>query len=268
MQQRKKTSIDPNPPRIVVYGDDPKGPQQMRLHNPRGIADKLGHDVLAAFYKCFMGVERVLALEHLMFINNKASTTGLDPLVDEHAFLRNATLLGMLLAGTMHEVGEALQQLCDTKIAANQALRDSWAPLNKLRKEWNKSPYGSKIRNSFAFHLGEIGDYKAGIKLLKEDPALLYETNGGKRFAGRYHVMWNTLFKAHSVMNEEIAPFINKTQAAHRDLPDLVFAFFREVVDTRGVPVEFVKRGGIPAGEKKRRREARKRERLASRTHA
>ena len=32
------------------------------MHNPRGITNILGENVLAAFYKCFMGVERILTL--------------------------------------------------------------------------------------------------------------------------------------------------------------------------------------------------------------
>lgn len=226
-----------NPPRVIVYGAT--SAQEVCLHNPLGIAAKIGRDVLAAFHKCFMGVERILTFEHLMYLNQEASKS--PTLTDEHSFTRNHVILAWILAGTMYEVGEALQDLCNAKVAADPAMRDAWKPLDTLRAEWHKDGYAATVRNNFSHHLGKREEYAKGLEMLVantgQDPVVLYETSGGKRHTGRYRVIWDVLFQAHGIQDDEIEAFVKRTQRAHNDLPDLVFAFFREVLEARGVPV-------------------------------
>jgi hypothetical protein len=230
---------DPNPPRVMVHSAGQA--QEICLHNPLGIADKLGRPVLAAFLKCFMGVERILTFEHLMYLNNEASKA--PSITDEHSFTRNLMILGFLLQGTMYEVGEALQDLCSAKVAADPTIRSAWAPLDALRAQCHKDDYASTIRNNFSHHLGERDAYELGIEQLVvnngKDPLVLYETNGGRRHTGRYAAPWDALFSAHNIQDNEIDEFIKRSQQAHNNLPDLVFEFFRAVLDARGIPVLF-----------------------------
>jgi hypothetical protein len=231
-------SPQPNPPRVVIFGD--RNAHEIRLHNPQGIADAIGPKVLGAFLKCFMGVERIVTFEHLIYLNEQARKQP-GPEADEQSFDRNNLTLAMMLAGTMYEIGEALQQLCNAKVAVDPKLRQAWAPLDMLRKEWNTDKYAAMIRNGFVFHLGDIDKYTEGVAKLTMDPAILFETTGSMRVSGRYHAPWNALFKAHKIVDEEIEPFVKRTQKAHVELPEFLYAFFRAALDARGVPVTFEK---------------------------
>ena len=187
-----------------------------------------------------MGVERILTFEHLIYLNQKASTAPPDGIADEHAFDRNRVVLAFILAGTLYEMGDALQELCSTGIAADLRETESWQALNKLRAEWNTAEYASMIRNNFAFHLGDQPDYVSGIASIDDDPVLLFESRGSKRFAGRFHAPWNALFRALNVKNEDIDDFARSARDAHVALPDLVIAFFAEVINSKGVASEAI----------------------------
>jgi hypothetical protein len=89
------------------------------------------------------------------------------------------------------------------------------------------------------FHLGEPRKYESGIANLDAEPAILFETTGGKRPAGRYRATWDALFKAHEIDNEDMRPFVARTYKAHSALPELMFTFFYQLLKHRGVPVTF-----------------------------
>jgi len=213
---------------------------EVLIHNPRGLANAIGVRVLASFYKCFMGTERILTFEHLMFLNEKASQQLPDETADEYAFDRNRMVLGLALAGTMYEMGAALQELTATGIARNLRERPCWLRLNELRSEWNREHFAARIRNSLAFHLGEMEHYVTGIEQLETDPVRLIGSNGIRRFSGRYEATWNSLFHGMGLQDNDMKTFVVRTQQAHDELPSLLNEFFREVLESFGVAIEVV----------------------------
>lgn len=148
-------------PRLVLHGSPSNW--GIRVEQPKQVAKIIGADVLAAFYKCFVGIDRLMTLEHLVFISqieHAAQNGGRDTPSAE----RDMQLLAFLLAGTLYELGEALQQLTSAKCVLLLRDREAWTPINKFRKEWHKNAYAAKIRNGYSHHLGEIDTFKSGIE--------------------------------------------------------------------------------------------------------
>jgi hypothetical protein len=55
------------PPRLVFHGTPTDW--GIRIENPQAMAELVGIDLLAALYKCFIGIDRVTTLEHLIYIS-------------------------------------------------------------------------------------------------------------------------------------------------------------------------------------------------------
>ena len=114
-------------------------------------------------------------------------------------------------------------------------------PPKERRGERHK--YAGKIRNTFAHHLGKREDYARGLKKIVAsagmDPVVLYDTDGGKRQTGHYPLPWDALVYAHDIHKDmkRFDDFVRSTQKGHNELPELVFDFFRAVLEARGVPI-------------------------------
>jgi hypothetical protein len=230
--------VGANPPRVVYTGSQTA--YRIQLFNRPEISNLLGENVLVAFYKCLRGLDRIAALEHLMRLNNIAADapqTG-PGAADEFGYSRNRTLLGFLLASTMHEMGEALQELCSA-IGVFPDLRElaTWTPLNQLRGEWHTAQPSSVIRNQLGAHLGHRATYVEGIRAMAADPVLLFEAAGPHEYDGWYPAPTDALLAACRIEDAMMEAFVARQYDAHRALPALMFAFLADVLDTRGIPV-------------------------------
>jgi hypothetical protein len=95
---------------------------EFRFRPTRRIADAVGHRLLAAFLKCFVGVDRLLSLEQLMVMNSRAQTE------DSVAYTRNLRLIVQLLAATAYETGIALQEISNAKVVEKMRDASKWEP--------------------------------------------------------------------------------------------------------------------------------------------
>lgn len=220
-------------PRVVFHGTSSNW--GVRLVNPKGIADVIGADVLAALYKCFVGIDRVMAFEHLLYLS-QVSPDGKPGWRDTASAERDMHVLFVLLAGTMYELGDALQQLASTKCALKIGDKTIWEPINELRKQWHKDPMASKIRNGFAHHLGDLGDFRRGIEN-SPDEVELTRNEGERRHGGRFIEPWAALLRAADFDNADFDTFVRKTQAGHESLPDHMIALFAELLFGHGIEV-------------------------------
>jgi hypothetical protein len=212
-------------------------PYEIRIYNAKGIAAKLGDHTLAAFYRCFAGVDRLLTFHHLMYLNQQAEHHAKPEVrVDGFAHNRNLRMLVFLIAATLYELGDALQSLCDSKVALKVMDRSSWMPLNDLRAQWNKADYASTIRDNFAAHLGKIDAYRAGIEK-SPDMVVLQQLDINTLHAGEIIEPGNALLRGLNIQDHDMKTFIESTHKAQDKLPGLLFAFFRDVLTDNGIPV-------------------------------
>jgi hypothetical protein len=209
------------------------------------MADVIGIDLLAALYKCFVGVDRIATLQHLVFISqiDYASRNGGR---DTPSAKRNMRLLFLLMAGTMHELGDALQQVRSAKAALKIKDENVWKPINELRKRWHKAPYASKIRNGFSHHLGELDAFKQGIAKSPDQVELLHgqellHDRAALRFDARFVEPWDALLRAEDEDDEdqddEFKAFAEKTQADHGSLSEHMMKLFTELLSANEIEV-------------------------------
>lgn len=228
------TGTGTSAPRVVVYGTKA---QDIEIHNPHAVAKQLGGNVLAAFYKCFNGADRLRALQHVMDLIHHAERIE-DAHNDQSAgYTRDRTVVGFLLAGAVRETAIALNELHGTRITRDQSMQESWGPLNAIRLLFEEE-YARNIRNNFAMHLGEQQHYVDGIASGKDQVALLF-MNSGKEHGGVFPEAWNALFRAHGLADKMMDAFVGLTKEAHETLPILLINLYRDALELRGVRVEF-----------------------------
>lgn len=234
------TNEVPSPTACVAYVGSPSA-WRLELRNPSAIAARVGDRVFAALLKCFCGIDRILTLEHLMHLVVTAERE-LPPshpaAVDEAAYTRDRTHVGFQLASTLHEMGEALQQLCNV-IGPSRELRelDTWAPLDAVRAQWHTQPISSQVRNQLGAHLGNREHYVAAVQHMTTETIMLYETTGDRRHFGRYTGASELLFRELGIDGETFRTFVERQFRTHDQLPELFFAFLRDVLIARGVPI-------------------------------
>jgi len=218
-------------PRLVWRGTDKKW--QLRLKGARQLCDRVGHKLVAAFLKCLEGVNRVLALEHLVVLNLKVLGRG------SVVFERNERVLVLLLGSTLYELGKALQQLCDMRVVEKMNDKSAWAPVNKLRKIWTNDKRLSQLRNTFGFHLGELDDYRAGLaaRLAASDSQLYVRGEGSKRHDTDFTLPFNALLAGAKIEDDWVQAVFTMTYEAHTELPDQLHAVWMEVLRTAGVRI-------------------------------
>jgi hypothetical protein len=219
-------------PSIVYRGTEKKW--QLRLQGARELCARVGHDLVAAFLKCFEGVNRVLALEHLMVFNARslppASVAG----------ERNLRVLVFFAASTLYELGAGLQQLCNMRVVDKMNDKSAWAPVNKLRKVWVADKRLKTLRNTFGFHLGELDHYRAGIaaRLAASDTQLYARGEGRKRHGSDYVFPFDALLAGAKIEDDWVQAVAEMAWQAQTELPDQLHAVWVEVLRTAGVHIE------------------------------
>jgi hypothetical protein len=161
-------------PRFMLCGD--ASSWSAVLEEPTRVRDLVGSDLFAAFLKCFYGVDRVMALEQMLHLNQEH----LDH--SSNGYRRNGRVIGLLLASEMYELGAALQQLCEARVVERMRDASKWTPINELRGRWHKNALFKEIRNQLGYHLGEPDLYRRGLdRALGNSADVVFACGNGER---------------------------------------------------------------------------------------
>lgn len=219
------------PPRIVLRGTETAW--TCTIEGAHGLADRIGHDLFAAFLKCFEGAERIYALEYLMVCNERVLTR------DSSKFDRNFRMLVNFIGATMYEVGEALEELNGARVVTKMNDPTKWEPLNELRKKWRNDHRLRTLRNTFGFHLGEPDLYREGLatKLRAAEDLLFEKGEGRKRHDGQVILAFEVLLEAEKIDEAWLRAVVTMTKDAHETYADLLHEVWKEVLETAGVDV-------------------------------
>jgi hypothetical protein len=228
-------------PRVVVSGT----PVDWKIHivDVAGVASRIGEDTFAAFLKCFVGADQLKSLLHLYGFSLQQ--------LQHHtpAAQRNRHVAFLLTVGTLHELGAALQELCNTKVFFKMADRTVWEPLDDLRAKWNTAPNSSTLRNQMGFHLGSLAAYRLGLEAIAKEakPALLQKGQGSTELDDFFHLAWDALTRGVSagggrgqtdLDTEDFERIRSSTWDAHQRVYRALRLAFIHVLATAGVPID------------------------------
>ena len=185
--------------------------------------------------KCFVGVDRLMTFEQMLVFNVRELK------LESIAYTRNLRVLVMMLAGTLYELGEALQAVNAALALRNLGDLPGWKPLNDRRKLWTNDASLRKARNQMAHHLGDSGLYEGALISLVaagSDEDCIYHCDGTKRQDGETELGWALLLRGLDIPEEQLRALLEITQTGHEDIPDLMAVFFGDVLDRCGVEIE------------------------------
>ena len=221
-------------PSIRVSGSR-DGRWQLRAIDLGVVVSAVGTRLFAACMKCFVGVDRLMTFEQMLVLNVRELK------VESIAYTRNLRVIVMMLAGTLYELGDALQGL--NSALAQRELGDlpSWKPLNDRRKLWTNNANLRKARHQMAHHLGESGLYEGALTSLAVAGAgedCIYHCDGTKRQDGETELGWALLLRGLDIPEEQLMALLAITRSGHEDLPDLMAQFFDDLFERCGVVIE------------------------------
>jgi hypothetical protein len=221
-------------PRIQVAGSR-HGRWQFRAVDLGVVVSSVGTRLFAACMKCFVGVDRLMTFEQMLVFNVRELK------LESIAYNRNLRVLVMMLAGTLHELGDALHELNAALTLRKLGDLPSWKPLNDRRRLWTGNAALRKARNQMAHHLGDSALYDGALNALAAaSPAedCIYHCDGTKRQDGETELGWALLLRGLDIPEEQLRALLEITQTGHEDIPDLMAVFFGDVLDRCGVEIE------------------------------
>jgi hypothetical protein len=227
-------------PRVVVTGKRSDA-WRVDLSEFAEIATLIGEDVFAAFMRCFVGADRLKSLLHF-YVTSEEKFGHV-----EAASERNFHVSWLLVVGTLHELGEALQGLNATKVHLKLPNRSRWKPLEKLRRQWYVHPVASRVRNQAGHHLGYLDVYKNGITALSKMSldATLRMGHGARRHFSFARGACDILLLGLTAKTDkrpelevaELRKLLKDAGVANRKLHDAIEEYFLQVLGHAGVGV-------------------------------
>lgn len=230
---RRRSQLHP-PRTMILFQGARRGAWYLHLNNPGDIAQRIGSNLLAAFMRCFVAVDRTASLTHLVSLSEQHGGPE-----DGHARNRNRWFLLLLMAGTMYEFGEALQGLAAQKVISKMGNRAKWDALDDIRRRWNKDPTASQIRNQLSHHLGDPMTYGKGLQVQLATRRLqLYCSDGPEFWKGSYTGAWSSVTRGLDLELGDYLQFFSQMGADFVEVHEALVAVFVDVLRTAGVPTE------------------------------
>ena len=153
---RKLTrSASPRPSITILAAAD--GRFAFELIRAPEIVEKIGLETFSAFMKCFVGIDHVVSIQQLYRLNRAHVP------VDTIGHVRNWRRLIFSIASAVYELGDAINELSQTKVYSKMRDKTKWTKLNEIRARWYKNPKLGIMRNQIGYHLGDLDTYKRGV---------------------------------------------------------------------------------------------------------
>jgi hypothetical protein len=226
----------PSPARArAVVSGTPNGPWEFQAVELAAVVAAVGERPFAASMKCFVGVDRLMAFEQMLFFNTKQLKE------ESVAYTRNLRVLVMMLAGTLCELGDALQELNTALALRGLVDADAWKPLNECRKLWTGDARLRKARNQVAHHLGDRELYDRALAAVVADETVtdrIYHGDGSRRHDGETELGWGLVLVGLDMTADDFVALLKMTQEGHEGLPGLMGQFFLDLLQRCGVEIE------------------------------
>ena len=146
------------------------------MRNPNDFDALVGRDVLNAFCRCFVHVDRLNSAVSCMYASDQFHGR------DSVAYGRDLDAQVWFTVGTLRELAIAIQKLRSAlrKQGLLDPKSDPWVRLRKLEKRWEDDKFYRTMRNVAAFHIDEQLVDKGLDELIMERRVLLASGQGRK----------------------------------------------------------------------------------------
>lgn len=213
---------------LVQQGDQ----WEISLKNLRDFDTRVGRDVLNAFCRCFVHVDRLNSMVSCMHASR--CHHGLDSV----AYTRDLDTLAWFTVGTLRELALAITKL-RSALAKRSLLdpeSDPWLTLRRLEKRWENDESYRKMRNVAAFHVDEeLID--GGLDGLTIDPCVpLANGHGSKHVKSRLTLGFLALHNGLGLDLDRYRGFHEVVMADLDVVPGAIQNAFIDVAKAIGVP--------------------------------
>ena len=196
---------------------------RLQADNIDVLVNVLGSNVLEGFCQCFAIADRVIAVLHLMAINDAHAPGHRDQVDGE----RNFIALCNFACGFVFELVEGLENLDAAGIAEKLGPegRKRWASLMRYAKLEHRQVI-KLVRNLLAFHPGEMKVVRRGIKTLSsEGSPITVMASEGSTLAGVRHEFAMAVVIAGMRLSDESIPADKRPEGRRIQDEDLAAAF-------------------------------------------
>lgn len=137
---------------------------KIELRHFREIDQVLGRDVLNAFSRCFVHVDRLTSTVSCIYASQQLHGR------DSVAFGRDLNTMVWFTIGTLRELAKAIQALRVALVKRGHLESDSapWLTLRELEDRWERNEFYRKKRDTAAFHVDDDVIDKGLNELVKD----------------------------------------------------------------------------------------------------
>lgn len=214
--------------KFVEQGDQ----WEIELRNPQDFDNRVGRDVLNAFCRCFVHVNRLNSMVSCMH------TSQCHHGCDSVAYARDLETLAWFTVGTLRELAKAVRKL-RSALAKRSLLdpeSDPWLTLRKLEERWENDESYRKMRDVAAFHLDEK-PVNRGLNALTKDPCVpLANGQGSKHVKSRLTLGFLALHNGLGLDLDGYRRFHEVVMADLAAVPQAIQNAFIDAAKAVGVP--------------------------------
>lgn len=192
-----------NKPAIKVTGDD-TGKWKIELRNFPELHKALGRDVLNAFCRCFVHLDRLTSITSCTYASEQYHGR------DSTAHGRDHMSMVWFAIGTLRELARAIQA-ARSALAKRQWLEpesEHWVTLRKIEDRWENDEFFRKKRDVAAFHIDKGVIDKGLNELVKHRVIDLEEGQGDKNVHSTLSLGTLALFNGLEMSLEKYGDFI------------------------------------------------------------
>lgn len=172
----------------------------------------LGRDVLNAFSRCFVHVDRLTSTASCIYASQQCHGR------DSVAYERDLTTMVWFSIGTLRELAKAIQAL---RVALAQRGRlesasKPWITLRGLEDRWERNAFYRKKRDKGAFHVDDDVIDKGLSELIRDETVVtLSVSDGSKAVENRFVLGLRALHKGLDLDGDDLRQFLEGVRDDH-----------------------------------------------------
>lgn len=193
--------------------------------------EKLGTDVLNAFARCFLHVDRLNSLTGFAFFTHKEYGE------TSPAYSRDLQTVVWFAVGTLRELAVAIRDL-KAALAKRDALDPKsapWVRLQELEKRWEGDAFFRKMRDWYAFHVDQDLTEKGLVELDNEKTVVVIEGEGSQDRRAWLKLGLEALIRGGDKDEDDFGRFISAV-AQDQGVSGTIQEAFLLALEAQGIP--------------------------------